>query len=422
MRMVGWAVAGLVVALVAALLLTLVMLRPPSKDIQDLVVFLLISGGVSIVLGAIGFRLGLGTRLPSLALTMALVYLVGVAVVGVNVIYTAANMFLSREHDLPLLIVLLLFSAVISLFFAVFLAQSMVSRLRELLAVSKKVAEGDLTARIVMSSGDEIGKLGAEFNSMVEQLQVGQEQRARLEASRRDLIAAVSHDLRTPLASMRAMVEALNDGVVSDPETVSRYLHTIQGETQHLTSLIDDLFELSQIDAGALRLHLEPTSIEDLVSDALESMKAQADKKKVRLHGQVEGVPPRVPLDATRMQRVLYNLIQNAIRHTPSDGTVTLTVRGAPEGVELTVADSGEGIPASDLPHVFDRFYRGERARTRDKGEPGAGAGLGLAIARGIVEAHGGTISAASQPGAGAAFSVMLPAGAVGRASRALSI
>jgi signal transduction histidine kinase len=353
---------------------------------------------------------------------MALVYLVGVAVVGVNVIYTAANMFLSREHDLPLLIVLLLFSAVISLFFAVFLAQSMVSRLRELLAVSKKVAEGDLTARIVMSSGDEIGKLGAEFNSMVEQLQVGQEQRARLEASRRDLIAAVSHDLRTPLASMRAMVEALNDGVVSDPETVSRYLHTIQGETQHLTSLIDDLFELSQIDAGALRLHLEPTSIEDLVSDALESMKAQADKKKVRLHGQVEGVPPRVPLDATRMQRVLYNLIQNAIRHTPSDGTVTLTVRGAPEGVELTVADSGEGIPASDLPHVFDRFYRGERARTRDKGEPGAGAGLGLAIARGIVEAHGGTISAASQPGAGAAFSVMLPASAVGRASRALSI
>jgi signal transduction histidine kinase len=422
MRMVGWAVTGLVVALGVAVLLTMVMLSPPSKDLQDLTLFLLVSGGASILLGAIGFRLGLGTRLPSLAITLALVYLVGAAVVGVNVFYTAANMFLSKEHDLPLLTVLLVFSAVISLFFAVFLAQSMVSRLRELLAVSKQVAEGDLTARVHMSSSDEIGKLGVEFNSMVEQLQVGQEQRARLEASRRDLIAAVSHDLRTPLASMRAMVEALNDGVVTDPQTVSRYLHTIQSETQHLTSLIDDLFELSQIDAGALRLHLEPTSIEDLVSDALESMRAQADKKNVHLQGHVEGAPPRVPLDATRMQRVLYNLIQNAIRHTPNDGTITLTVRGAPDRVELTVADSGEGIPVGDLPHVFDRFYRGERARTRDKHEPGPGAGLGLAIAKGIVEAHGGTIRAASQPGEGAAFYVVLPSGTPVGAGRAVSI
>ena len=109
---------------------------------------------------------------------------------------------------------------------------------------------------------------------------------------------------------------------------MQRYLHTIQGETQHLATLIDDLFELSQIDAGALRLHLEPASLGDLVSDALESMRAQAREKNVQLEGQVEGTPPRVPLDAPRMQRVLYNLIQNAIRHTPSDGTITLTVRG----------------------------------------------------------------------------------------------
>src|SRR5205814_1077060 len=298
-------------------------------DLQDLTVFLLVSGGLSIVLGAVGFRLGLGTRLPSLAVTMALVYLIGAVVVGINVVYTAANMFLSKEHDLPLLIILLVFSAIISLFFAIFLAQSMVSRLRDLLSVSRQVAEGDLTVRVPVTSVDEIGKLGSEFNSMVMQLQAMQEQRGRLEASRRNLIAAVSHDLRTPLASMRAMVEALNDGVVTDTDTVWRYLRTIQSETQHLTNLIDDLFELSQIDAGALRLHLEPTSLEDLVSDALESMRAQADKKNVRLQGQVEGVPPRVPMDAPRMQRVLYNLMQNAIRHTPADGTITLTVRGA---------------------------------------------------------------------------------------------
>jgi len=420
--MAGWALLGLVVALAVTLLFAFVMLSPPAKDVQALSLFLLVSGSLSILLGAIGFRLGLGTRLPSLTITLALVYLVGVAIVGLNVLYTAANMFLSREHDLPLLTILLIFSAVISLFFAVFLAQSIVSRLHALLAVSKQVAGGDLTARVEVTSADEIGQLGAEFNSMVSRLETAQEQRSRLEASRRDLIAAVSHDLRTPLASMRAMVEALNYGVVTDSDTVSRYLHTIQTETQHLTALIDDLFELSQIDAGALRLHLEPTSLEDLVSDALESMRAQAEKKNVHLQGQVGGVPPRVPLDAPRMQRVLYNLIQNAIRHTPADGTITLTVRGASDKVELTVVDSGEGIPGSDLPHVFDRFYRGERARTRDKQESGSGAGLGLAIAKGIVEAHGGMISASSQPGQGATFHVVLPSMPGARGTQALSV
>jgi signal transduction histidine kinase len=340
---------------------------------------------------------------------MALVYLVGAAIVAVNVLYTAVNMFLSTEHDLPLLTILLVFSAVISLFFAFFLSQSMVMRLRSLLALARRVAEGDLTARADVTSRDEIGRLTAEFNAMVSRLEHSNKQRERLEASRRELIASVSHDLRTPLASMRAMVEALNDGVVSDPQTVSRYLHTIQNETRHLTTLIDDLFELSQIDAGALQLHLEPASLADLVSDALESMSPQAKQKNVRLKGQVEGTPPTIPIDAPRMQRVLYNLIQNAIRHTPADGTVTLTVRGKPDGIELTVADTGEGIPESDLPHIFDRFYRGERARTRDSQSAAAGAGLGLAIAKGIVEAHGGTITAASAPGTGAAFQVVLP-------------
>jgi signal transduction histidine kinase len=410
LRLAGWTLGGLLVALAAALVYAALSMNPPAKDLYELTRFLLISGGVSVLLGAVGFRLGLGTRIPSLAITMALVYLVGAAVVGVNVLYTAINMFLSTEHDLPLLTILLVFSAIISLFFAYFLSQSMVMRLRNLLAVAKQVAEGDLSARAAANSRDEIGRLADEFNSMVSRLDQSMQQRERLEASRRELIAAVSHDLRTPLASMRAMVEALNDGVVSDSPTVSRYLHTIQSETKHLTTLIDDLFELSQIDAGALKLHLEPTSLADLVSDTLESMSAQAKEKNVRLQGQVEGAPPTIPMDAPRMQRVLFNLIQNAIRHTPADGTVTLTVRGKPDRVELTVADTGEGIPESDLPHIFDRFYRGERARTRDSQSAASGAGLGLAIAKGIIEAHGGTIRAASAPGSGTAFQVELPA------------
>src|SRR5439155_13916689 len=160
--------------------------------------------------GVVGFRLGLGTRIPSLAITLALVYLVGAAVVAINVLYTAFNMFLSA-HDFGLLTILLVFSAVISLFFAFLLSQSMVSRLHALLAVARRVAEGDLSGRVEVRSRDEIGRLAEEFNSMVEQLDQMRAQRERLEASRRDLIAAVSHDLRTPLAGIRAMIEALSD-------------------------------------------------------------------------------------------------------------------------------------------------------------------------------------------------------------------
>lgn len=413
LKIVGWALIGMGVAIVSALVFAWVRLNPPIKDLQAIARLLLISGSLSVVLGAIGFRLGLGTRIPSLAWTMALVYLVGAAVVAVNVLYTAFNMFLSA-HDFGLLTILLVFSAVISLFFAFFLSQSIVSRLRGLLAVARKVSDGDLSARVPVNSGDEIGRLSQEFNSMVERLEWAREERERMETSRRDLVASVSHDLRTPLASMRAMIEALNDGVVTDPETVSRYLNNIQNETQHLTTLIDDLFELSQIDAGALKLHVEPASLEDLVSDVLESMQAQAARKNVRLQGEVLGTPTEVLLDAPRMQRVLYNLVQNAIRHTPPGGAVTIMLKEDTRGLELTVSDTGEGISEADLPHVFDRFYRGEAARTRDT-RMGPGAGLGLAIARGIVEAHGGTISVQSKPGEGATFRVALPFGAATR-------
>src|SRR5437868_910881 len=160
---VGLALAGLLVALGVALLCAWVALGPPPQDLQDLTRFLLVSGGLSVLLGTLGFRLGLGTVIPSLGITIALVYLVGVVIVSLNVIYTATNMFLSREHDLPLLTVLLIFSAVISLFFAILMAQSMVSRLRALLAVARRVAEGDMSVRVAVSSNDEIGRLAREL-------------------------------------------------------------------------------------------------------------------------------------------------------------------------------------------------------------------------------------------------------------------
>ena len=155
----------------------------------------------------------------------------------------------------------------------------------------------------------------------------------------------MSHDLRTPLASIRAMVESINDGIVDDPETVRRYLRSTQTDVENLSQLINDLFELSQMDAGALELHLESSSLQDLISDTMESMSAQAAVHKLTLGGEVDENLSPVVMDAQRVQRVLYNLVQNAIRHTPPDGTIYLRAQDAGSEVQVDVVDTGEGIP-----------------------------------------------------------------------------
>jgi signal transduction histidine kinase len=244
---------------------------------------------------------------------------------------------------------------------------------------------------------------------MARRLQEAAEQKAMLEQSRRDLIAWASHDLRTPLASLQLVIDALVDGVADDAETQQRYLHTAQIEIANLKELINDLFELSQLESGHIDLKLQRTSLSDLLSDTLSAMRAMAERRGVRLDGRVGRDIDPVRIDPVKIQRVLYNLLSNAIRHTPGGGEVLLTAEVIPSGVRVTVRDSGEGIASEDLPHVFERFYRGERARTRDPhGE--RGAGLGLAIARGLIEAHRGTIEVDSQPGQGARFTFTLPA------------
>jgi signal transduction histidine kinase len=215
----------------------------------------------------------------------------------------------------------------------------------------------------------------------------------------------VSHDLRTPLASIRAMIEAVNDGVVTDSQTVDRYLSAVQVEVTRLGSLIDDLFELSRLEAGALRLQLEAGSVRDLLSDTLRVLQPQATQKGLRISGQVDSELPPVVMDSARIQRVLYNLVQNAIRHTPERGVIVLAAQEEDSHVRVDVVDSGEGVAPSDLPHIFDRFYRGEKSRARGMG----GTGLGLAIAKGLVEAHGGRIWVQNLPGRGARFSFILP-------------
>jgi signal transduction histidine kinase len=239
------------------------------------------------------------------------------------------------------------------------------------------------------------------------------ESRARaqaVEASRRELVAWVSHDLRTPLSGIRAMVEALEDGVVDDAETVARYYRTMRLETERLARLVDELFELSRIGAHALRLSPAPASLTDLVSDALAGARPAAEAKAIRLSGRAAGSGPSVELSTPEFGRALRNLVDNAIRHTPAGGQVTIDAGYEDGSATVTVLDSCGGIPAEELERVFEVAYRGDAARGRDGG---GGAGLGLAIARGLVEAQRGEIAVHNE-GAGCAFTVRMPLGCGG--------
>jgi signal transduction histidine kinase len=208
--------------------------------------------------------------------------------------------------------------------------------------------------------------------------------RHQVEEARRGLVAAASHDLRTPLASLRLLVEAIDDGVAGEDR--DRYLAEIRTHVAVLSDLIDDLFELSRIEAGDISWTMRQVEFGDLIGDTVAAFRTSAEERGVHLAAELPAEKVVAEADAEKVQRVLFNLIQNAIRHTPADGSVTVRAKGGPSGVEVEVADSGEGVPAGEGERVFEAFYRGDSAR----GE--GGAGLGLAISRAIVEAHGGRI------------------------------
>ena len=218
-------------------------------------------------------------------------------------------------------------------------------------------------------------------------------------------MAWIGHDLRTPLSSLRVIVEALADDVVEDASTVERYLQTAKQQIRSLSLLLDNLVELAQIDAGGLRLERQPNSIADLISDTIEVFTALAERQGVALEGRAAPDVDPVLMDTQMIGRVLANLLDNAMRHTPAGGSVKVAASLAEEEVQVEVRDTGEGISRKDLPHVFERLYRGEKSRSRATG----GSGLGLAIAQGIVEAHGGRIGAESTLGQGTRIWFALP-------------
>jgi signal transduction histidine kinase len=394
---------GILLALLVAIFVINLLMAPSLGEVVQLVRTLTFTAVLSLGIGFVLYRRG-WTRSPTLGLTLVLAYLWGAGLTLFNVWMMARLMFAS-EHDLTLALVLLIFAAIIATTFGIFVAASVTQSLRGLADVARDVADGDLSARAPVAGRDELARTAKAFNEMAEQLEQAAVQREELEAMRRELIAWVSHDLRTPLTGIRAMVEALRDGVVTDRETVHRYYSTIRGDVLGLNGLIDEMFELAQLDAG-MTLDREAHALSDLISDALESFRALAAESVIALNGTVaEDVDP-VPLDAARISRVLGNLIGNAFKHTPAGGRIDVSALRQGGRVRVSVADTGPGFLPEDLDRIFEKFYRWEHARSRATG----GAGLGLAIAARVVEAHGGRIWAENRTEGGAEVTFELPA------------
>jgi signal transduction histidine kinase len=397
-------VGGVAFVLALALAIFFGVLQPPMRDLVALAGILSVAAAVSIALGYGAFHLGWVDRSPTLRWMLLGGYALSILLAFLSVWTTALLMFVN-QHDLALATVLLLFAGGIALSLGYLLSSFLTGRIIELNEAAQEIALGNLDVRVPVTGRDELAELADAFNTMAVQLEAAEEQQKELELLRRELITWVGHDLRTPLTSIRVVVEALADGVVDDPADVERYLQTAQHHIHSLSQLLDDLFDVAQIDAEGMKLEPCNASIRDLISDTLESFSALAVRKGVELKGSTEpGVEP-VPMDVPKIERVLSNLVQNAIRHTPAGGVVHVSGSATAIGVRVQVRDTGEGIPTEILPHVFEglRTAEGDRRRGAD------GSGLGLTIAKGIVEAHGGDIGVESTVGEGTYVWFTLP-------------
>jgi len=282
----------------------------------------------------------------------------------------------------------------VALLIGIFLARTISRPVRELTGATRRVAGGELGYQVPVRTSDELGELAESFNQMSTDL-------AQANQARRQMTADVAHDLRTPLSVILGFTEALSDGKLQGSPQMYDVMHN---EAQHLNHLIDDLRILSLADAGELPLNRRPVTPLDLLEKTAASYQVQAQKKEISLRVDAAPALPVVSVDPDRLAQVLSNLTANAIRHTPPGGEIVLSAVSEGENTLLQVKDNGPGIASDDLPFIFHRFYRGDRSRQHN-GE----SGLGLAIAKSIVEAHGGTITVNSTPGQGSTFTITLP-------------
>ncbi|HUF53266.1 MAG TPA: ATP-binding protein [Dehalococcoidia bacterium] len=399
-------VLALSLAIGTGVLLAEVLMAPPQGELWDLTVYFTFAGAATLGVGWLALQAA--DRLLGLSIQTK-TFLGGLIVSGIallNVLIVAQMMFISTDHDLKLLVAVVAFSGAVSAIFSLWVARSVSGRISRIADAVRTLAAGDLEVHAAVGGGDEAARLAADVNMLAARLREAEEQRETLDRERRELTVSISHDLRTPLASLRAMVEALDDGVVEGDEG-RRYYATMRREIERINRMLDDLLELARLDAGALQLNREDVSVEEIAANVVDALQPQARLREVTVALRTNGGTV-ASLDGSRIERAIANLVRNAIGHTASGGRVEVSVEHTNGWIDIRVADTGEGIDAEDLPRIWERFYRAEKSRRRAS-ETDDGAGLGLAIVRGIVEAHGGTVAAQSAPGEGATFTLRLP-------------
>jgi two-component system sensor histidine kinase BaeS len=323
----------------------------------------------------------------------------GVARVGVPLATIATA---QSQIGLAVLVAALL-AAAVAVVLAVLIARRTTRPLRELGAMAGRLAAGHLDVRVPVPPDAEVADLAQSFNQMASRLRQQIDARARAEHARRTLLDNITHDLRTPLASLQALLDALDDGAIDEPDVARDFLGRMGTEVRGLRRLVDEFLELSRIEQGEVTLHRTVTSPLALLESAAGRMAAQARQKGIALSVLPGEQLPQVEVDAGQLEQVLLNLVQNALAATPPGGQITLAAYQLGDIVEISVHDTGVGIAPADLPHIFERFYKADQARS------GGGTGLGLAIARHLVERHGGRITATSTPGAGTTLTISLP-------------
>ena len=341
-------------------------------------------------------KASVSTRMVAAAVVAIVVALANLAALALNMVV--------EGHDAKALLILLVYALGAGLTVALALARASAPAFNRVGRTVAALGEGELSARVgELDAGPEMDSLARTLDDMAERLERIREREHAVETMRKDLITAVSHDLRTPLASLRAMVEAVDDGVVTDPSSLRRYVVEMRRSVGQLAALVDDLFELSQIEAGAIEVERRRVRLDEIVRSVVTAVEPHAANKGLALRTDLGGAAdaPCSP----RMTRVFQNLLMNAVRHTPADGSVSVLAKRAGNRIEVAVEDSGDGLAEADLERIFEPFYRGDPARS------GPGAGLGLALAKRIVEGVGGRISAETKAEGGARFSVLLPVG-----------
>ncbi len=392
MRGVVWILGAVLVGLIVFE----VSMQPTASD-RVLLALIFVAVAVLAVGLAVVMRWG-GRRSTSIRRSVMIVGFAGLAIAAVAIAIAAQQMFLS-QHDLNLLMVVLVFAVATVVAFSVSVSGDLARDLESTAAAAQQLQDGDLSARTGVERSDEVGTVAAAFDKMAAGLEQRDEERSAEEAARRRFLAAIGHDLRTPLASLRAAVEALEDGIAPDPQ---RYLESMDRDVAVLSSLVDDLFLLSRLEAASIEIEHVPIDVTEAVDEAIEVMAPVASAANVHVALDADHRVSAIG-DPNAIGRVVRNLIDNAVRFAPAGSSVVVEV-GEDQGAVVSVTDAGPGFDRAFIDQAFDQFTRDDPSRERSTG----GAGLGLAIARGFVEAMGGSIWA--EPGPGGRVAFRLPA------------